>query len=396
MKILVLCTFPVDNPIHGGQHRVYNVVKVFEQAGHDVQLAGVLGSLDYLQSSGFVSYPDMKDMQELIANPFLMDDWAISELFSSNDNYYLSLVKKITLPIDLIYLEGPWLFKFAERMVAERGLNIPIIYSQANFESVLKYDILRKYYDEEVSIDGGKRVLETEVHALNHATWVMALSAADKLWAAERTNRPITLATTGVAERLSDATGRAAAAQLVGSHKYVLFCGSAHPPNVFGFYEYFSSGLGFLSPDERMVVVGDAGSAIQQSEHFSKVPGLDRAFINAGRVPENTLQAIIENAHVIILPITQGGGGANLKTAEAIVSNKYVVATTTAMRGFEEFSNISGLYIKNDPTDFRNAIRICMDSPSNVIKEEEMAFRRKLLWESTLAPLADLVVQLKR
>lgn len=108
------------------------------------------------------------------------------------------------------------------------------------------------------------------------------------------------------------------------------------------------------------------------------------------------MQAIIENAHVIILPITQGGGGANLKTAEAIVSNKYVVATTTAMRGFEEFSNISGLYIKNDPTDFRNAIRICMDSPSNVIKEEEMAFRRKLLWESTLAPLADLVVQLKR
>jgi hypothetical protein len=395
MSILVLSTFPVNNPIHGGQHRVLNVIKVLENAGHKVQSAGVLGSLDYPSTSGFALYPKYQDMLEFIDNPFLMDDWAIGELFRYNDQYFNSLANQIKRHVDLIYIEQPWLFKFAERFVSERNPSIPIIYSQANYESELKYDILKKYYDQASSEAGRRKVLDCEMYALRNASAVVVLSEADLKWAAARTARPITLATTGVANRETDATGRAEAANISSGFKYVLFCGSAHPPNIYGFFEYFDTGLGCLSPVERMVVVGDAGNAIQQSEMFNKVPGLSISYINAGRVTEGTLQALIENAHAIILPIVQGGGGANLKTAEAILSNNYVIATNTAMRGFENYRSVTGLYIEDNPTEFKKTIRSCMDSQKLEIHADELTERKNLLWENTLSPLVDLVARLR-
>ena len=391
MNILTLSTYPIDVPQHGGQHRLFNIVRLYRELGHSVEVAGVLGSDSYPSTPGFVSYPGLDSLTEHIKNPFLMDDWAIGSLFEKNDIFFGKLDELITSEPDLIHVEQPWLFGFALRYRSKHALRrIKIIYGSQNIEHTLKFDIMKTYTTSSESEEGAKKVLACEVAALQKADGVCCVSGNDLQWSRNHTDVNIVLAQNGVRDMPATVSGINDANIITGHRKTALYCASAHAPNIQGFFETIGAGIGFLSPDERLVVAGGSGHVIESDSRFQKIPGLQRVYVSAGVVSGECLQGLLHTAHVIMLPITHGSG-TNLKTAEALWAGKHIIATPIAMRGFEIFAHANGVRIEETPEGFRRAVRSAMAEMPLRLTQADWEARRILLWEQTLQPLLELI-----
>ena len=109
---------------------------------------------------------------------------------------------------------------------------------------------------------------------------------------------------------------------------------------------------------------------------------------------QSCLEGLLDGAKTIVLPLTQGGG-TNLKTAEALWSGKYVVATTVAMRGFESFIDANGVFVANDAPAFKQALRTAMSLPPLALSKEEIDSRRSVLWGTCLNSLDQMMKSIK-
>lgn len=393
MKILTLSTYPTLVPRHGGQHRLVNIVRLLREAGHKVTSVGVLGSELYEAQPGFVPYPDPGHFKKYISSYSLMDDWALGQLFAKDNTFYHSLASQITDIPDVIHVEQPWLFEFAVRYRSESASkHLKIIYGSQNIENFLKFDILKIYMGVSDAKLNQQLVLACELYALENADTVICVSDHDRRWCNSRTKVPTVLAQNGVRDSVYELGGLVEASKIAGNKKSALFCASAHPPNIAGFFDIFGNGLGCLSPDDQIVIAGSASDSIFNDARFAKTPGLSAACVGAGVVSEACLSGLLHNAHVIILPITQGGG-TNLKTAEALWAGRHVVATEKAMRGFEHFGGFKGVSVQATPQGFCEALRDAMASKPITLTSIEKDQRRSVLWEETLQQYVENLAQ---
>jgi hypothetical protein len=384
MRVLTLSTYPTAVPRHGGQQRLHHIAQAYRRAGFDAQSAGVLGGINYAPQTGFLPHPDADNLSRYLANPLLMEDWAIGRLVATNDGAYRSLCAMIESVPDIIHVEQPWLFAFAQRYAREFAPGrVRLIYGSQNVEHELRHSILSGYLKPAEAQQRAALILECETEAAASADLVVATSDFDAQWLRSRTTADLILAPNGVPERTSTVGGIREANGITGHARTVLYCASGHQPNIFGFYAMVGRGIGFLAPDQRIVVAGGAGPQIKHKPRFARTPGLSSRFIAAGEVSEECLQGLLETCHAIVLPIIHGGG-TNLKTAEALWAGRWVIATPVAMRGFEQFSEQRGVRVCGDPTAFCAAIRAVMQEPPLRLSESERSSRRSLLWESTL------------
>lgn len=395
MHILTLSTYPIEPALHGGQHRLLNIVDQFRANGHTTQSVGVLGSSLYSGSKGFVAYPPIREFTRYISNSLLMEDWAIGRLMAEEDAYFSSLVSEIAEPPAVVHVEHPWLFQFARRYVKEcTDGSARIVYGAANLEHQLKFRIVDSYVNTKHAELCSKLVLDCEMQAVQGADLIACVSEHDAAWLTSHARCPVILAPNGVRDRQSTAAGISEANKITGHRKTALYCASAHPPNIVGFYDLFGRGVGCLSPADRLVVAGSAGASIKADSRFNRTPGLAKAFIDAGEVTEECLQGLLNTAHLVVLPITQGGG-TNLKTAEALWAGHRIVATPVAMRGFESFVGSTGVSVCADPIEFRIAVRNAMTEPPIELSDSERGARRVVLWSETLKGLTSRVAELR-
>lgn len=391
MKLLTLSTYPFNKPRHGGQHRLFNIVKQYESLGHSVESAGVLGSQIYEHQQGFVACPSNNELTKYVKNTFFMEDVAIGELFANSDFHFSSLVSQINSIPDFIHVEHPWLFSFAQAYRTSVGKPaIKIIYGSANVEHKLKYSILRPHLSEPEAAAAGDQVRQCEMAAIHKADAICCVSQQDLEWTKQFTKAPSVLALNGVTKREVTATGVQTASRISEHKKFALYCGSAHPPNVTGFFDIFGAGLGCVAPDQLVVVAGSAGPSIMSHPLAARTPGINLKLKVAGEVDEATLQGLLNAAHAIVLPITQGEG-TNLKTAEALWTRKHVIATTKAMRGYETFASSQGVSIHDVPGDFLQSLQKAMSDEPLKVPLCELPARENVLWENTLSSLAELV-----
>lgn len=389
-SILVLCTYPIANPTHGGQLRVRNIVDKYKSCGIQVEVAGVLGSSQYPAEVGFVACPSVNELAKVIQNPFLMEDYAIGKLFATADGYYGELVKQIKYSPDIIEVEHPWLFEFALRYKREYAPQANIIYSSHNVEFQLKFQILSMYLDQNASKIGSELVKEVELYATIHADAVICVSDKDSNWLRARTTKDVVIAPNGVSPWVADNNSHEEAVRISQGHKYALYCASAHPPNMAGFFEMLGGGFGSMNPDQKLVIAGDAGWSIAGDQRVHQSAKLAEKVIVAGRVDKSTLAGLLDSSHCIILPLTHGGG-TNLKTAEALWSGKHIVATSLAMRGFESFIGQNGVRVADTSVSFKRAIREVMNSPPLELSSAEFESRLIVTWEHSLKSLSSLV-----
>ena len=389
MQILALSTYPTDQPSHGGQHRAHNIAKALRAAGHSVQVAGVLGSGGFAPKAGFAPYPSQAPLTEASGESRQLEELLIGDLFAQDEAYFASLAALISPMPELICVEQPWLMRFARRFV-DHHPHIKILYSAQNIEHEMKFDIIRLEQGVAAAQAAQAKVLQCEIDAIQSADAIVCVSAKDLAWVQRHTSVPCALAPNGVAQRHSSAAGIKAAKAISGGQQFALYCASAHPPNMNGFYDMMGTSIGALSPKQKIIIAGSAGPSILQDPRSVQVGGLTRLCIAAGTVDEDTLQGLLDTAHVIILPMTQGGG-TNLKTAEALWSGQHIVATGKAMRGYDDFLQADGLQIAEGASHFLSALRQAMARPAHTISPPERARRRVLLWDETLKPLVQLV-----
>jgi hypothetical protein len=175
--------------------------------------------------------------------------------------------------------------------------------------------------------------------------------------------------------------------QKMGVDKVILFVASAHPPSITGFVDVLGKGLGFLKSNECVALGGSLSDYF--SAHF-KVDNInieDATFwlraVPCGRLSEPRLSGLIARADVIILPITEGGGS-NLKTAEALLADKKVVATSHALRSFEWAAQLSNVWVADTKELFTTAIRTALATDKKVRSDDEQAKVEKVTWANQL------------
>lgn len=390
MNILVFCTFPIKTPSHGGQLRVRNIVDTYRADGHQVEVIGVLGSENYQIEEGFLPYPGVDRLAKVIPNPFLMEDYAIGNLFANDSSCYKRLVSKIHNIPDVIQVEHPWLFAVARKYANGHAPNARIIYSAHNVEWQLKQEILSCFVDADSAHLNSDLIKEVELNAILGSDAIVCVSESDADWLRMHTNKPVVMAPNGVNAWEMNDMARKEASVISKGYSYALYCASAHPPNVTGFFTMFGGGFGSLKPDEKLIVAGDAGWAIASDIRVHQSSKLAEKVVVAGKVSQQCLGGLLEGAHCIVLPITQGGG-TNLKTAEALWAGKHIVATTVAMRGFERFIGGQGVNISDDPVEFKRMLRRVMSLDPLFLTKEEVDDRRSVLWEFCLKPMKRLI-----
>jgi glycosyltransferase involved in cell wall biosynthesis len=396
-KILIIAPYPIQDPRHGGQLRVKNIVEKYRQLGNDVQVIGVLTG-EYPMEDGFEPYPHIKSLYQFMPEayknmPHLMIEYAVGKLYSSDEKFFNQLSCKIKIKPDIIQIEQPWLFAFAYRYAKSRCPNAKIIYSSQNIEFQMKKSILSLYINADQVAKDVALIREVEEEAISKADAIICVSESDKEWIQTMTSKPVILAPNGVRSWHVTKVGLKKANKISLGHRFALYCASAHPPNIQGFFDMFGGGFDSLSPDQFLIVVGSVCSSIQHDPRFRKSPDLTERVKFAGIVDPSCLYGLLETAHCIILPITQGGG-TNLKTAEALWAGKHIVATTIAMRGFERFMGATGVTVVDNPKDFKQALRKAMHQPPLILSETDREARRVVLWDECLKPLADFIVAL--
>ena len=391
MNLLTLSTFPFDKPRHGGQQRLGSIVQKYKSLGHAVQSIGVLGSRIYEHQTGFLGYPPDDVVAEWVDNPLFMEDVAIGRLFACADVYFSLLATQVAVIPDVIHVELPWLFDFALRYRKLVGKKeIRIIYGSENVEHKLKYAILKPHLSRIESTAAADQALQCELSAIKNADAICCVSQQDMEWTRQFTTVPCVVALNGVSKRDATTAGVQAASRISENKKFALYCASGHPPNVTGFFDIFGAGLGSIAPDQLLVIAGSAGPSVMSHRLASRTPGINSRLRVAGEVDEATLQGLLNAAHAIVLPITQGQG-TNLKTAEALWAKKYIVATTKAMRGFEAFKDAQGLHINDVPSDFLQSLQTVMSAEPLEVALQESPSREEVLWERTLVSLSDLL-----
>ncbi len=392
-KILQLSTYPVIKPNHGGQFRVDAIRQQLLSLGYIVTNLSLseAGHSDY-------SIEDLIIPQEaidtVVSTPFCGD--LATSILCVRGKYLEFLTNNLNrLMPDIIFLEQPWLWPAVKLWLlnAEIKKRTLIVYSSHNVEYLTKKSILESHGIFKSDVISQIRHLEIDLCA--SANLVISVSRDDEhefqLLGAQRT----IILPNGVRRKKpsinSDASQFFLRRALLG-RKFALFVGSSYPPNAQGFWHMTNHSLSFLRHDEFIVVAGGVSDILLP---YGKIDSGVRFHANQeklillGKVSDDVLDALLNAASAVLLPITSGGGS-NLKTAEAILSCKPIVATSMAFRGYDLnfIDKLGDISICNDSDKFRSSISDVFSSGS-IFKNNEIKsqIRDMVLWDFTLMGL---------
>jgi hypothetical protein len=402
MRILQLSTHSTLIPRHGGKLRSHHVARVLEQEGFDVRRIAFC----------FRNADDLDDPREPIIDIRRMLFWGSPKFKAYGPcrfrlAEYIATVAALKTPYllaefdervraaapDVVLLEHPWTWPLLARLEEVRSGAVRVVYNSQNVEIALKRRILA-----EEGISAPPEVLEgveaLERGLVTNAAGVSACTRMDADVYANWGTRRVVVAPNGGVQRerrhLLDILPR----PLAVDHSYVLAVGSSHPPNISGFMNLVVPSLPLLRPHQRVVLAGLMGPGIIEALEAQGLGRIANArLIVLGMVDEFCLDCAIANTTALLLPI-QYGGGSNVKTAEALLSRRPVIAAGAAMRGFDAFREVPGVTIADESVDFGIAMLAALDRPYKSLGAGHPTLS-SLLWESTVAPLVKMMREIE-
>jgi hypothetical protein len=383
-------------PIHGGQLRSYNIGRALEANGYMVR--GI--------AACFRQAHDIVNERECILDIYKARMWKGSVCRGSFSDYFMLHTVNDDPELraeffrysgavrsDIIMLEHPWLWPLVRLLPDVASGHVPVVYNSQNVEAHLKHKIVADLKLDETemgvarplltAVDEFEREVVTSVKAVTACTTEDA--AVFDAWGARRTM----VAGNGSRRPVGTGLRRPFPASLPEGARYAFMVGSGHPPNVTGFENLVLPWLSKLRPGQRVVVAGGASDWIRNRLIETGIAdALEGRLVLLGHVSDLALSVLIENAACIMLPI-EYGGGSNLKTAEALLSDRRVVASAAAMRGFEPYRDLPGLTIVDGQADFCTAVLAALEDGSPAPRP--FASVKALTWEAMLAPIVLLV-----
>lgn len=377
--------------MHGGQIRLAEIAAAYRRSGAEVRVCSVFDQTSYANQR-YGRYDHIYPLQ----SPFrqwqgqavpLIDDLTVGNYAAQDAAAYQALTAHLPQPVDVLHFEQPWLLPLVLRWRDEGRLKgTRLVYGSQNIEAALKASILHQYSVPQADAIA-QEIAVLERSACQAADLTLAVSESDRQVLQGYTAQPVVLAANGIAAwQASDAALKHWKTQLPAAN-FALFVGSAHPPNISGFFDMFGDALGFISPDSRLVVAGSVGPHLLTHPQFQRWLPLNQSRLQVlGMVEDDALAAIKTLAHLFVLPITEGGGS-NIKTAEALYSGAHVLGTPVSFRGFDGFLKLPGVHQQAQPADFRQAVARLLQTPSPVKEPASETHRQTLLWSHTLACL---------
>ena len=385
-RILGLGTFPIVKPIHGGQRRVDAIRKFYESVGirydhacvydASVYRGDVVGGHDLPARSAAPQYESIPYVTDLTAG------WQ-----AANDPPSLKHFQGVLEAInpDALQLEHPFMWPLAERLLHSAGeRNLPLIYSSHNVEAPLKKSILLGAgvaTDVCVRIHDEIEKIEREVCA--RAALVICVSKSDREhYLNSRPELDVIVVPNGVDRPPAQISRDADARHVFGNNRFLLLVGSAYPPNIEGARELvIRDGVFHSPPIKTLAVCGGISHGIHQHSDYQRFAAANDTRVQFFPfIEDDDLWALKAAAHGCVLAVGPSGG-TSLKTAEALALGKWVVANTTALRGFEDFADAEGVIKADNRTDFRRAMAKVLRSDPVEISAQSRKAREVLFWD---------------
>ena len=393
-KILIVGTYPIRMPQHGGQKRTEAIYLAYQKHFKKVKYCAVFHRGFYKKYSTDDIPLSLHGEQLVQASP-LTGDIVCGEAIYNDNTVRKKFVKLLrTFQPDIIHIEQPFPYIGLEPLLRDLGLTPKLIFGSQNIEAPMKREILEGAHVPEQNIESAVKIIENVEATLTlHSDLVVACTTEDLEVYSQAKARKLVLAPNGISDIKIDRASLQYWQKVfdkAGIVRKVLFVGSAHPPNWTGFLDMVGKGLGFIPHDTRLVLAGSICDYFER-EISEESPNIEDATFwlraySAGRLSEARLGALIEQSDVMLLPITEGGGS-NLKTAEAILANKKVVTTSHALRSFEWFKDFPNVWVADTKQKFQTSITAALKTSFINRTHEQEKQVQKVKWESCLADL---------
>lgn len=398
MRYVSLGTFPIWRPVHGGQLRANAVHRVLRDCGWETRHIVVTpnGGAKREMEPGDLLIEMPRRFRKKMGRRKWRSDVASAEFVAGSRFHRREIARFLDgFRPDVIALEQCWLWpalhEYLETCASDARFSV--VYCSHNVEQEL--------LAQEATIPGAQtdlwsaqRAADIESDLASKADLIVAVSEQDAAYF-RKLNSSVVVAANGIWPRATPIGLEHWASRFAGL-RTALFVASGHPPNANGFLELTAPDLGFLSPAERIVVVGGVAGQIEGDQRFLRGGDVNNARTELLGVRDaGTLSALIELADVVILPILEGGGS-NIKTAEALYNRKSIVATPFAFRGFEHFKHSRNVRLADNPVDFQDLLVQALRSERYDPGPTDVAQLDRLVWTATLQDLPDQLASLPR
>lgn len=388
MKILQMTTYNVDEMDHGGKLRCHHIRRVLRQHfnvqtlsfgwGNCVDVSKMSVILDQAQWGNFG-----------IDGP--ISDWGIcTYLEKDNTSYQKLCVLMHDYEPDVILLEQPFLWPLLKRLIQDSVFhsNIKLIYSSHNIEVGMKKKIYEDLYAPEIADRYSEYVDVMEKAAIYSCSAVLAVSSTDAAYVeALAPSKPVRVFFNGHSQP-SPTPEDHKWEELFASHaNNWVYVASWHPPNINGLRDLV---MALASHSDSMAsnvlwVLGGVGPGLEAT-----TPGFkqeDYPWLRIlGPVSGDDIESAIMASSGVVLPIWEGGGS-NLKTAQALLSNKCVIGSEFSFRGFEQCTNEPGVLLAQRAEDL--AILLVSATPQSSYARGDNVHALK--WERILEPLPGFI-----
>ncbi|KVL88447.1 hypothetical protein WT02_26335 [Burkholderia stagnalis] len=285
---------------------------------------------------------------------------------------------------DIVMLEQPFMWPLIEEMLRDRIIgNALVIYSSQNNECELKKGVYEGIFNEADAELNLSRVAEIESGIAKRADLSLAVTEEDVEYLKSMAPETDVLLYRNGHQGIDDAPAKSRWQQKFKDYeRNWVFVGSWHPPNIDGLHALIEGGVNDLPSGRLKVwVFGNAGPGLMATYNLkeSDLPN----FSIQGLAETDEINSAITAATGVVLPVW-GGGGSNLKTAQALLSGKTVVGSKYAFRGFENYMDEPGVFLFDSPAELVGG----MDS----VRADESFYdrpntERDLKWENLLSDL---------
>lgn len=394
-KILIMAVYPMKRPQHGGQKRLAAIVELYKKVFSDVRFVAVFPPDYYhVYDRGDIAVKGATRKQTT-DSPYTGDIICGEAIYTDPKvRKRMETLLKSFKP-DIIQCEQVFPYFGLKPLLEELDMHPKIVQSSQNIEYAQKLNILSNAGYADQAKEASSLIKQWESDMSTHADLTIAVSPEDADELTKLGGRGVIVAPNGIAQH--DVT-QAARDEWIRYRKeqrvtkIATFVGSAHPPNWFGFLSAIGDRVGFLPPDARIILAGSISDyfhdTFTEKELRPEYITFWKRVHAAGRLSDNSLYGLIDSSDVILLPITEGSGS-NLKTAEAVLSGKKIVATSYAFRSFEEYLKLPNIYIADTLEDFHKTLLTAFDAPYIERTEAEVALAEKVQWEYCLQPMIE-------
>jgi glycosyltransferase involved in cell wall biosynthesis len=378
LKVLQMGQYPIQRRISGGQRRAGAIFDAYRRNGVDARFAAIFDPAAYpneVRADGsFVVGPITA--KAVARNPLLIDV-TTGARFADDPVCAEPLLRFWNrFQPDVVQIEHCYLWPGVKRLFETgRARRAPVIYSSHNHETAMKRAIYERSLPAEVSAVAAADVGRTEESLTRHAELVVTVSDADASVARAMGAKSCAIVRNGsdrVELKSADLQRWSERLFSDGTRSFALFVSSNHLPNYLGLERLAGTFLGYLPPDCRIAVAGGIGKHMEEQPSFRSDMLLNRSRLRllGSALSDGDLAAVVQLANAILLPIADGGGS-NIKTVEALLSGRPVIATAFAFRSYEEFQSLPRVCLRENPADFQSAIQKAVRAPHQPSVESE-------------------------